>query len=261
MRPDQPIAQMFSARAEFPSQWHTFLRPAGEDDEQVLRFTIGSQRLLFLARDRNVVISRIELFARSTRAGNYFRARYYNSRFHRFIAEDPLGLGGGDTNLYAYARNDPVNSTDPTGLGQSYDNWLNKCLRLEETINNLRKSILKRSREWEENPQALDQCHPGGKITPFWSTRGGHAVVIALEQSLLRAAEKAYGEECGGPPPTPVPVVENQPSPQTSSSAEAALKAAAVVGGLGAVGTALWWIAKPLAVFCGPVAPACVVVL
>lgn len=70
-RPDQPIAQMFSARAEFPSQWRAFLRPAGENDDQVLRSTIGSQRLLFLARDRSVVISRIELFARSARVGDY----------------------------------------------------------------------------------------------------------------------------------------------------------------------------------------------
>ncbi len=70
-RPDQPIAQMFSARAEFPSEWHAFLRPAGEGDDQVLRFAIGTQRLLFLSRERDVVISRIELFARSTFAGTY----------------------------------------------------------------------------------------------------------------------------------------------------------------------------------------------
>jgi uncharacterized protein RhaS with RHS repeats len=34
----------------------------------------------------------------------------------RFISEDPLAFGGGDTNFYAYAANDPVLNTDPTGL-------------------------------------------------------------------------------------------------------------------------------------------------
>jgi hypothetical protein len=34
----------------------------------------------------------------------------------RFLSEDPIGFAGGDTNLFAYAGNDPVNSTDPSGL-------------------------------------------------------------------------------------------------------------------------------------------------
>jgi hypothetical protein len=70
-RPDQPIAQMFSARAEFASEWQAFLHPAAEGDDQGLRFAIGKRRLLFMARDRDVVISRIELLARSTHLGAY----------------------------------------------------------------------------------------------------------------------------------------------------------------------------------------------
>jgi len=45
----------------------------------------------------------------------YFRARYYDPSVGRFISEDPLGLSGG-MNAYAYARNDPINHNDPTGL-------------------------------------------------------------------------------------------------------------------------------------------------
>ena len=51
-------------------------------------------------------------------AGNgldYYRARYYNSIFGRFISEDPAGFGGGDLNLYAYVLNNPVNLRDPSG--------------------------------------------------------------------------------------------------------------------------------------------------
>ncbi len=45
----------------------------------------------------------------------YYRARYYDPVLGRFIAEDPAGLDGG-IDPYAYAGDDPVNRTDPTGL-------------------------------------------------------------------------------------------------------------------------------------------------
>jgi RHS repeat-associated protein len=46
----------------------------------------------------------------------YYRARYYSPDQKRFIAEDPLGFGAGDSNLQAYVGNNPVNATDPSGL-------------------------------------------------------------------------------------------------------------------------------------------------
>jgi len=45
----------------------------------------------------------------------FYRARYYSPEQKRFIAEDPIGFGGGDSNFYAYVGGDPVNFTDPTG--------------------------------------------------------------------------------------------------------------------------------------------------
>ena len=49
--------------------------------------------------------------------GLYFsRARYYSPQHGRFTAEDPLGFGGGDTNVYSYVFNSPTNWTDPLGL-------------------------------------------------------------------------------------------------------------------------------------------------
>ena len=46
----------------------------------------------------------------------YYRARHYSPALHRFISEDPIGLSGGDTNLYAYVGNSPIMFTDPAGL-------------------------------------------------------------------------------------------------------------------------------------------------
>jgi RHS repeat-associated protein len=45
----------------------------------------------------------------------YYRARYYDSKVGRFISEDPIGFGAGDTNLYRYVGNNSTNYTDPTG--------------------------------------------------------------------------------------------------------------------------------------------------
>ncbi|MBK8203682.1 MAG: RHS repeat-associated core domain-containing protein [Bdellovibrionales bacterium] len=45
-----------------------------------------------------------------------FGARDYDSQSGRWTAKDPIGFNGGDTNLYGYVMNDPVNFNDPSGL-------------------------------------------------------------------------------------------------------------------------------------------------
>ena len=46
----------------------------------------------------------------------YDRARYYQPRLQRFVAEDPLRFRGGNTNLYGYVNGNPVRWRDPLGL-------------------------------------------------------------------------------------------------------------------------------------------------
>jgi len=45
------------------------------------------------------------------------RRRDYTTQEARFRSEDPLGINGGDTNLYSYVGNSPTNMVDPSGLG------------------------------------------------------------------------------------------------------------------------------------------------
>lgn len=68
---DQPLMRMFSMKHEFPTKWHKFLHPATEGAEQVLSFTIGKERFPFFAQDRNIVVMKIEVFAKCTQAGDY----------------------------------------------------------------------------------------------------------------------------------------------------------------------------------------------
>jgi RHS repeat-associated protein len=51
---------------------------------------------------------------------SYVRNRWYDPEARRFLSEDPIGLDGG-MNLYAFARNDPVNFEDPYGLNRCTD--------------------------------------------------------------------------------------------------------------------------------------------
>jgi RHS repeat-associated protein len=45
-----------------------------------------------------------------------YRNRLYHPELGRFLQPDPKEFGAGDYNLYRYCHNDPINSTDPTGL-------------------------------------------------------------------------------------------------------------------------------------------------
>ncbi|MFY9263828.1 MAG: RHS repeat-associated core domain-containing protein, partial [Solirubrobacterales bacterium] len=46
----------------------------------------------------------------------HFGAREYDAEMGRWTASDPISFAGGDTNLYGYVINDPVNFVDPSGL-------------------------------------------------------------------------------------------------------------------------------------------------
>src|SRR5207302_7499929 len=45
----------------------------------------------------------------------YNRARYYDSSTGRWMSQDPIGFDAGDSNLYRYVNNRPVDATDPSG--------------------------------------------------------------------------------------------------------------------------------------------------
>jgi RHS repeat-associated protein len=52
-----------------------------------------------------------------------FGARDYDAHTGRWTSRDPIGFAGGDSNLFAYVLNDPVNRTDVLGL-RPMPTWL-----------------------------------------------------------------------------------------------------------------------------------------
>ena len=53
-----------------------------------------------------------------------FGARDYDAETGRWTAKDPILFNGGDTNLYGYVLQDPINSIDPSGLFNPVKGWI-----------------------------------------------------------------------------------------------------------------------------------------
>ena len=53
---------------------------------------------------------------------SYFGYRFYYPSVGRWTTRDPIGLAGGDLNLYGFVLNNPVNFYDPLGLARG-DWW------------------------------------------------------------------------------------------------------------------------------------------
>jgi RHS repeat-associated protein len=62
-----------------------------------------------------------------------YRARAYNPVLGRFMSEDPKGFDAGDYNLFRYCHNDPLDFTDPMGLGDESVNA--KIVQTEAVVN------------------------------------------------------------------------------------------------------------------------------
>jgi RHS repeat-associated protein len=90
-----------------------------------------------LAASTGTVTNRFQYTGRQfdPETGIYFyRARYHNPTFGRFISEDPIGFAGG-INKHAYVGNSPTNWTDPFGLRPATN------IRVTGVLGGMRKMI------------------------------------------------------------------------------------------------------------------------
>jgi RHS repeat-associated protein len=73
-----------------------------------------------------------------------FGYRDYDPNIGRWTAKDPIGFAGGDTDLYGYVINDPVNLVDPLGLwdyateyGTTGEGLSDNIFFIEDTVDNI----------------------------------------------------------------------------------------------------------------------------
>jgi len=91
-----------------------------------------------------------------SRDGNgliYMRARYYDSSTGQFLSNDPLGLGGGDTNTRRYIGGDPIGLIDPSGLCRPEDwRWLWDIAKWisDNIVSPIDQTITKLARMWTD---------------------------------------------------------------------------------------------------------------
>ena len=95
----------------------------------------------------------------------YLRARYYDAAVGRFVSRDPLSFAqllSVSIDHFLYGDNDPVSSTDPTGLrpqgpaakderGKCFDGWMTCQTKLFERAKKIRKDL--------KRPEALKACN------------------------------------------------------------------------------------------------------
>ena len=78
-----------------------------------------------------------------------FGARDYDAVIGRWTAKDPIGFAGGDTNLYGYVANDPVNFIDRTG--QSPEDVVKILTAYEESVLSMTKNGERTDLFWINN--------------------------------------------------------------------------------------------------------------
>ena len=81
-----------------------------------------------------------------------FGAREYDAEIGRWLSKDPILFAGGDTNLYGYVMQDPVNWVDPSGLKLEFG-----------------------------SSQARQQL--SGSMAQIWSTPAGRSLITQLNGS------------------------------------------------------------------------------
>jgi RHS repeat-associated protein len=134
-----------------------------------------------------------------------FGARDYDAEAGRWTAKDPIGFGGGDTDLYAYCSNDPINYVDWYGL--------TKCDQLRWEIDDLAYELANRWDAMNRDPNNLYKNRKTG--TNSWE---GHQQKYRDVQQELKDKIDEYKnsgcEDKNGQLPKEVEDWANTPAPE-----------------------------------------------
>jgi RHS repeat-associated protein len=150
---------------------------------------------------------------------DFMRARFYSSTQGRFLSPDPLGLGGGQSNLYAYASQNPLRLIDPTGESdkdcltkQERDQLADLYFKTEKDMEDLGKRIAELYAQIQLLQPQLDLADPKQRAKLQADINFIKLLIDVDEkkwqydQSLERATLKELAKpDCPKPPPPKPP--------------------------------------------------------
>jgi RHS repeat-associated protein len=132
-----------------------------------------------------------------------FGARDYDASTGRWTAKDPLRFGGGDSNLYGYSFDDPVNVSDPTGLDvtETWDSVKETARRrydrakelVKQRIDQIKKMFCKKCQEQRQAQEGQEEGREGPEdgvtARELGEHQAEHTVVEATAESVGHATE------------------------------------------------------------------------
>ncbi|TET67941.1 MAG: hypothetical protein E3J56_12115 [Candidatus Aminicenantes bacterium] len=66
-----PLLRIFSAKKEFPTQWHRFLHPQNTGDENILELDVSKEKFPFFTQNQNIKINSIVALAKCNNTDEY----------------------------------------------------------------------------------------------------------------------------------------------------------------------------------------------
>ncbi len=132
----------------------------------------------------------------------YNRARYYSPTTGRFTSQDPLGLEGSGTNLYAYTGDNPLNGDDPSGMSSTISHEMS-------ILGHENEAEEKRIAELEHGTSPKGGCKEGkygngvgfGAPTPDSSPGGASGSSGSGLPEFEEVPGPKHNEECNTQPP------------------------------------------------------------
>jgi RHS repeat-associated protein len=117
----------------------------------------------------------------------YNRGRYYDPPSGRWLSEDPIGFEGADGNLFRYAKNNPTNASDPSGLDYQWNQLNNPYAgKTSKELNKLiddgviaDKLVLARTTDTLGNRLELKYTRNPGQFYGEFTFKGKKPIIIA----------------------------------------------------------------------------------
>lgn len=122
-----------------------------------------------------------------------FDARDYDPHTGRWTAKDPIGFGGGDTNLYGYTWSDPVNFIDQDGLWSTAIHNQIVSTAFKGTLSGSDIQALHGASEYVDEDQSLGGSYKHAMRAPGESVGEAHAAYRNFVCSNFKAAQRYEG--------------------------------------------------------------------